>query len=118
MKNHNSKNHGHQEAEMHVAENTQEATVTEQATAEVSPTAGTKDGAKVLLADGTPRIDYIKKRWADGASRSQITKEINEKRVAGSNVIPYQIVFAATKGLPQPPKAEQAAEPAAEPAAA
>jgi len=68
-----------------------------------------KDGSKILLSNGVARLDYIRKRWKEGASRSVITKEVNELRAAGSNEIPYQIVFSATKGVPGgPPKAAPA----------
>lgn len=42
------------------------------------------------------RTDYIRKRWAEKASRGQIAKELT--KFQGKNV-PYQIVFAATKGI-------------------
>jgi len=92
---------------------TEEGAVTEQAaTAATEASASGKDGSKVLLKDGTPRIDFIRKRWAEKASRAQITKEINERRIDGSPVVPYQIVFSATKGKPGGPDAPAAAEQA------
>jgi hypothetical protein len=90
------------------------ATTETAAAAPVASIPSTKDGAKVLLADGTPRIDYIRKRYAEGATRSVITKEVNEKRVAGTEPVPYQIIFAATKGLAKPAVAEAPAAAASE----
>jgi hypothetical protein len=73
-----------------------------------------KDGAKILMADGTPRIDYIRKRWREGASRGDIVKEVNELKVPGTKEVPYQIVFSATKdvagGPTKPPSGQNGAE--------
>ncbi|MGL5074579.1 MAG: hypothetical protein ACRDBG_01890 [Waterburya sp.] len=57
------------------------------------------------------RKDYIKHRWAQKASRSQIAKELG---------VPYQIVFQGTKGVPggPDPVAPVATEAPAEPVAA
>jgi hypothetical protein len=44
--------------------------------------------SKVLMPDGTPRVEYIRKRIAEGATRSQVAKELG---------VPYQVVFMATK---------------------
>jgi hypothetical protein len=73
-----------------------------------------KEGAKVMLTNGVARVDYIKKRYAEGATRSAITKEVNELRTPGSAPIPYQIIFGATKPKPKPAPAEDAAPAAAE----
>lgn len=48
----------------------------------------TKEGNVVKLANGERRVDYIKRRFAEGASRGTIAKELG---------VPYQIVFASTK---------------------
>ena len=48
----------------------------------------TKSGNVVILASGERRVDYIKRRFAEKATRGQIAKELG---------VPYQIVFAATK---------------------
>jgi len=68
------------------------------ATTKAAPAAGvqqidaaknpTKVGNKVMLESGEARVDYIKRRFAEGASRGTIAKELG---------VPYQIVFAATK---------------------
>lgn len=47
-----------------------------------------KVGNKVILEGGEARVDYIKRRFGEGASRGTIAKELG---------VPYQIVFAATK---------------------
>lgn len=57
-----------------------------------------KSGAKILLANGEPRLDYIRKRWKEGISRGQILKEVNALKTANSEDATYQIIFAATKG--------------------
>jgi DNA invertase Pin-like site-specific DNA recombinase len=58
-------------------------------------------GRAVTLPNGVRRIDFIRDAYyKDGKSRSDIRKEINEmleKAKRGAEVIPYQIVFAATK---------------------
>ncbi len=66
------------------------------------------EGGKIILRNGENRIDYIKRRFAAGATRSQITKEVSD---LSGDKIPYQIIFAATKK----PKAETVATPAAVP---
>jgi hypothetical protein len=50
-----------------------------------------KEGNIVKLATGERRVDYIKRRFAEGAARGLIAKELG---------VPYQIVFAATKVKP------------------
>jgi len=62
--------------------------------------AAKKIGAAIVLDSGERRVDYIKRRYAEGAKRGEIAKELG---------VPYQIVFAATK-----PKKEAA--PAVAPA--
>jgi hypothetical protein len=47
-----------------------------------------KIGAAIVLDSGERRVDYIKRRFAEGAKRGEIAKELG---------VPYQIVFAATK---------------------
>jgi hypothetical protein len=48
----------------------------------------TKAGNVVMLANGERRVDYIKRRFAEGVSRGAIAKDLG---------VEYQIVFAATK---------------------
>jgi hypothetical protein len=62
--------------------------------------AASKVGAAVVLEGGERRIDYIRRRFHEGAKRGEIAKELG---------VPYQIVFAATKA-----KKEAAAPAAAE----
>lgn len=57
------------------------------ATEEAPKAAG---GAAIILPNGERRIDYIRRRFTEGAKRGEIAKELGVK---------YQIVFAATKGL-------------------
>jgi hypothetical protein len=56
-----------------------------------------------MLPTGEARVDYIKRRYAEGIKRGDIARELSE--ITGVKV-PYQIVFAATK----PQKAEASAE--------
>jgi len=58
----------------------------------------TKVGNTVVLKGGEKRVDYIKRRFKEGAKRGEIAKELG---------VPYQIVFASTKKKPE------AAKPAA-----
>jgi hypothetical protein len=63
------------------------------------------------------RIDFIRRRWAQKFSRGAIAKEltaINSVANGGDGKkVPYQIVFAATKGVPGgPDKAPVAVVPA------
>lgn len=55
------------------------------------------------------RTAYIRKRFTeDKVSRSEITKEVSKLQ---GKAVPYQIIFAATKGLQGgPDKVEAAAE--------
>jgi len=61
---------------------------------------GKGQGRAVVLPNGTKRIDFIRDRYYnDNVSRSDIRKEINAMYEEGADgQIPYQIVFAATKG--------------------
>lgn len=61
-----------------------------------------KRGAAVVLSSGERRIDFIRRRFAEGAKRGEIAKELG---------VPYQIVFAATKE--KKPKAGEDAQSAA-----
>ena len=93
-----------------------EQQATEQAAQTQQPAVVMKDGAKVLLNNGVPRLDYIRKRWTEGASRATIMKEVNSLKTPGSNDIPYQIVFSATKGRPGGPTPTPAQADTAQPA--
>lgn len=60
---------------------------------------GSTKGKKIILTnkeDGSTiaRVDYIQQRFAEGAKRGEIVKELKDKF---DHVVPYQIVFAATK---------------------
>lgn len=63
---------------------------------------GEKAGTKVK------RADFIRDCWSRlQMTRGQITKEINRLNAAsGDKQIKYQIVFAATKGVPGGPPAQ------------
>lgn len=56
--------------------------------------AASGQGRKIILPNGEARVDYIKRRFAEGAKRGAIAKELSE--MTGMKVA-YQIVFAATK---------------------
>ncbi len=62
---------------------------------------GKGQGRAVVLPNGQRRIDYIRDEYyGKGTTRSDIKNNINEMlKGAGQedNVIPYQIVFSATK---------------------
>lgn len=65
---------------------------------------GTKEkkagrGIVLTLADGSTmkRTEYCRKRADEGASRTQIAKELTDLQ---GKPVPYQIAFAATKGHP------------------
>lgn len=73
-------------------------------------------GVMLTLANGTQvrRLDYIRELWAAKThTRGEIRTVVSE---LGGKDIPYQIVFAATKGLEggrvveKAPKAEKAAK--------
>ena len=78
---------------------------------EVAPTASGQGRAVILtLKDGAEvrRVDYIKKRYyEEGASRSEIAKELTELQ---GKTVPYQIVFAATKVKRDEPATEESGE--------
>ena len=59
-----------------------------------------KAGNVVMLASGERRVDYIKRRFAEGATRGVIAKELG---------VAYQIVFAATKAKKDPAAAASTA---------
>ena len=91
-----------------------------QATAEGEATEEKKErGVMLTLKDGTQvrRLDYIRSLWAAKThTRGEIRTAVSEL----GNEIPYQIVFAATKGLEggrvveKAPKAEKPAKAAKE----
>jgi len=66
----------------------QVAETTAETAAVASIEASKAGGAAIVLPSGERRIDYIRRRWAEGAKRGEIAKELGVK---------YQIVFAATK---------------------
>jgi hypothetical protein len=75
---------------------------------------GAAQGRAILLPNGMRRVDYIKARWAAGAGRGQIVKEL---KAMGHENISYQVVFAATKDTKPsgtPAGTQQAPETAAE----
>jgi hypothetical protein len=86
------------------------------ATTEAAASGG--DKRSIVLKNGEKRADYIRRRWLEKASRSDITKELNtaELNPTPDKKIPYQIVFQATKGKPggPDPKVETAAAAGAE----
>lgn len=57
----------------------------------------------VLNIDGeeVSRADYIRREWQAGKTRGQIAKDLTKLQ---GKPIPYQIVFAATKGVAGGPK--------------
>lgn len=59
-------------------------------------------GRAIILPNGEKRADFCRRRFAEGAKRGDIARELSE--MTGTKV-PYQIVFAATK-----PKKAEAAE--------
>lgn len=77
----------------------------------------------ITLKDGTvmKRADYIRKRWAEKASRGQIARELTEfnsvENGGDGKKIPYQVVFAVIKkgtpGGPDPVAAPATGEAAA-----
>lgn len=67
-------------------------------------------GRKIMITvkgKEVARADYIRERWAAKASRGTIAKELT--KIQGKPV-PYQIVFAATKGLAGGPDKEVEAD--------
>ena len=77
-------------------------------------------GRAVILPNGQRRIDYIRDRYyTDGVKRGDIRKEVNAMYMEGEpGEIPYQIVFAATKGKGGDPRIEAANKAKAEAEAA
>lgn len=65
----------------------------------------------MLTVDGEEisRVDFIRREWEAGKSRGAIAKELTKLQ---GKAVPYQIVFAATKGLAGGPKKEVAEESA------
>lgn len=61
-----------------------------------APAKGTR-AIMLTLEDGTQigRAEFIRARWAEGVSRSEIRKEVSELQ---GKEIAYQIIFQATKG--------------------
>lgn len=90
--------------------------------AEVAVEESKGQGRAVVLPNGQKRIDFIRDEYyGKGTTRSEIRKAVNAMYDEGSDgVIPYQIVFAATKtgekgnkatdprNAPKPEKAEKA----------
>lgn len=75
-----------------------EVTETEVANAEAA-TPGKRGGKQVMITvngESVSRVEYIRSRWTAGATRSEIAKELTELQ---GKVVPYQIVFAGTKGI-------------------
>lgn len=60
---------------------------------------GKGQGRAVTLPNGERRIDFIRDAYyKNGKTRSDIKKEVNAMYKEGDDgIIPYQIVFAATK---------------------
>lgn len=91
-----------------------ENTSTETAAASPAAAAGGGDKRAIVLPNGEKRADYIRRRWGEGASRSEITAELNTPELhVGDKKIPYQIVFQATKGVAGGPPPKTEAAPAA-----
>ena len=65
-------------------------------------------GRAIILPNGERRVDYIKRRYAEGIKRGAIAKELTEMN--GGVKVPYQIVFAATKTKKEAETTEAAAE--------
>jgi len=68
---------------------------TQAAPATPAAPAAVKDGSKVILTNGEPRVDFIRRLWAEGKTRSEITKAVNE--LSGGIKVPYQVIFGVTK---------------------
>lgn len=76
--------------------------------AEGEATEGKKGTNRILLdVDGeqVARTDYIRKRWAEGAARGVIRKEVSKLQ---GKEIAFQIIYAATKGVEGGPAKEEA----------
>lgn len=77
-------------------------------------TAGADDRFKMVAdpdnqGQQVKRIDFIRRRWAEGKKRGDIARELSQ--ITGVKV-PYQIVFAATKGQAGGPAKEASGETA------
>lgn len=62
-------------------------------------TPGKRGGKQVMITvngESVSRVEYIRSRWTAGATRSEIAKELTELQ---GKTVPYQIVFAGTKGI-------------------
>src|SRR3990172_6124791 len=64
-------------------------------------------GRAIILPNGERRVDYIKRRFAEGIKRGAIAKELTEMN--GGVKVAYQIVFAATKTKKEAETTEAAA---------
>lgn len=69
----------------------------------VSKGAGSRVMVTLTNGNQIARSEYIKRRADAGASRGQIAKELTKLQ---GKVIPYQVVFAATKNHPNYKKAK------------
>jgi hypothetical protein len=82
-----------------MAKDNSNAQTAETASTETAAAAPAADRRRIVLPNGEARADYIRRRWSEKASRSEITKELNTPELNPSGVkVPYQIVFQATKG--------------------
>lgn len=93
----------------------------EAASAQPAAAASASDRRRIILPTGEARADFIRRRWAEKADRSTITKELNSAELnpafAGGDEkakVPYQIVFQATKGHPGGPDPKTEAPAAVE----
>jgi hypothetical protein len=96
-----------------MAKNQGNEATTENATTEAAAAGG--DKRAIVLPNGEKRADYIRRRWAEKASRSDITKELNSPELyvgpeGGS--VKYQIVFQATRGVAGGPDPKTETAPA------
>jgi hypothetical protein len=62
------------------------------------PSGGGVGQPRVMLPNGEPRINFIKRRFSEKVSRGQILKELHGMG-APHDKCTYQIVFSATKGM-------------------
>jgi hypothetical protein len=107
---HNHDHAGHDETQSAAAAT--EATEATEAAPEAAPEEASR-GNKIYLTNGEGRAEYIRRRFKAGVSRGAITKEVNALMPPGSKPVPYQIIFAATKGMDKPAAAAPAATEAA-----
>jgi hypothetical protein len=67
---------------------------------ETEPKAKGEKGTRAIMltvnGEQVKRLDYIREQWAAKVSRADIAKAVSELQ---GKTIPYQIVFAATKGI-------------------